>query len=527
MIKNGDRGIFSSVSSIFKIPVLRNIFIAAVFGFILLPLVIRIFIYPMYSNYIVSLAEDDGVLLARHLLLSLDLTSDKLDRESITSEIKNDTEDIISTLSLTKFKIFSSEGEVLYSSEKADIGIFNTNGYFQNIVASGQTYTKVVEKDAKTAEGRIAKADVVETYVPIVSSDGDFLGAFEIYFDITSRWTRLKTIVGNSTLIILIIVVILFCVTMITLIHAAAMFDEREKSRVRMQLAADIMQNADEGIVVTGPDNRITTVNPAFSRVTGYAENEVIGQNPSILQSGRQSREFFKDMWESIKVKNFWQGEIWNRRKDGEIYPEWLTIMVIRDSKKTIVHHVGMFLDISHFKYREKQLESLAYLDALTELPNRVLLQDRLEQNLAAAKRNTEKAAALFLDLDGFKKINDTLGHNAGDEILQIVAKRFLGCIREEDTIGRIGGDEFIVSPRRIKKVEEIAHLAERLIDCIKTPRIEINGAPVDLGVSIGISIFPDNGEDAAALILAADTAMYAAKKRGRNCYVFFDNTNS
>jgi diguanylate cyclase (GGDEF)-like protein/PAS domain S-box-containing protein len=286
-------------------------------------------------------------------------------------------------------------------------------------------------------------------------------------------------------------------------------------------LAKNIIENANEGVVVTDVNGVITDVNEAYENITGYSRDEVVGESPSINKSGRHDRNFYQGMWNSIHDKGFWQGEIWDRRKNGEVYPKWLSINTVRDERGQPSHYVGIFSDITSKKATEEQLERLAYFDSLTNLPNRLLFRDRLSQEVAAARRHGNRVALFFIDLDRFKYVNDTLGHAAGDELLQIVAQRLRQCVRESDTVSRLGGDEFTVIIPDIEHADQVSGIAQKIIDDLGRS-IPLRAQEVQIGASVGVAVFPDDGEDVEQLIRHADMALYKAKDEGRNNFQFF-----
>lgn len=292
------------------------------------------------------------------------------------------------------------------------------------------------------------------------------------------------------------------------------------KTEHALGLLEKIFNTMQEGLMITDSHNIIKVINPAFTKVTGYSAEEVIGKTPQILKSGRHTEEFYKQMWKALSSTGHWTGEIWNRRKNGEIYPEWISISSIRDESDTITHYVATFSDISTLKISESKLQHLANHDALTGLPNRILFYDRFKMAAASAEREQTFLAVLFLDLDRFKPVNDTYGHYTGDLLLQAVAERLQGCVREEDTISRVGGDEFLVLLTGLKKYRDAARGAEKIINILRQPFM-IEQKSLHIGLSIGISIYPLDGVDVRELIRKADTAMYIAKTRGGNCYNF------
>lgn len=298
---------------------------------------------------------------------------------------------------------------------------------------------------------------------------------------------------------------------------------EQREAELRLHQAAKVFENTSEGVMITDAEQRIIAVNQAFTRITGYAEDEVIRREPKLLQSGRHDDAYYRQMWDAIQSRGRWQGEIWNRRKDGVDYPEWLNISVVRDDAGAVINYIGVFSDISSIKEAQGKLEYTAHHDALTGLPNRLLFRDRLEQALAMARRNGGGVALLFVDLDRFKVINDTLGHEAGDLLLQEVARRLLGCVREEDTVARMGGDEFVVIQKDVSQPESAALLSARMLAAIGTP-FTLAGHEIVTSLSIGISLYPQDGRDASTLLKNADAAMYRAKEKGRNGYQYYSD---
>ncbi|MDX1592681.1 MAG: diguanylate cyclase [Gammaproteobacteria bacterium] len=299
---------------------------------------------------------------------------------------------------------------------------------------------------------------------------------------------------------------------------------DRKQAEQRLQLASLIIDNALEGIVVTDSDGVIESVNPSFTTITGFTAAEAVGRKPNLLKSGRHEEAFYADMWQEIRDNGSWRGEIWNRRKNGEIYPEWLTITAIRDDEGRITRMIGIFSDITQRKMTEEHLKHLAHHDVLTALPNRTLYLDRLGQQIRLAKREGKELAVLFIDLDRFKPINDRYGHNVGDGVLKEIADRLADSVRSADTVARIGGDEFTVIVGAMEHPEDAATVAEKIHEEICRP-IEVQGVRHQLGASIGVSMFPLDGEDADTLTHKADVAMYSAKASGRDGIRFYDTS--
>jgi len=279
------------------------------------------------------------------------------------------------------------------------------------------------------------------------------------------------------------------------------------------QISSMVFRSATEGIMITDLEGDILAVNPAFTRITGYAAAEVIGRNPRFLKSGVQDASFYQGFWETLHIIGHWQGEVFNRKKSGEIYPEWLTITTARDSEGCVLSYIAVFSDMSRLQEAEKKLSFIAYHDTLTGLPNRLLLLDRLRQAIAQARRGCFPLSVLFIDLDDFKPINDTFGHEVGDHVLQETARRLQEVVRESDTVGRLGGDEFVIVANGLAAGPDVDQLANKLLKSLAQP-ITLTGREVSVGCSIGIAHHQDD-MDAETLLRHADVAMYRAKQDG------------
>lgn len=308
-----------------------------------------------------------------------------------------------------------------------------------------------------------------------------------------------------------------------TVYFAALDITDREEAAENLRLSASVFTSAMEGIVITDKTGEIINVNNAFSVITGYSPDEVIGKNPKVLQSGIQDNNFYEDMWGCISAQGFWRGEMWNRRKNGEVFPELLTISAVRDDHGEPSHYIGMFSDISRLKQHETKLQHLAHFDALTGLPNRVLLSERIREKLQWAKRTGVRVAVGFIDLDDFKIINETHGHEAGDQLLVAVAERLGRDLRDNDVLARIGGDEFVVVLGDVADDEEAKVVFERLLNRFKEP-FKLIDESLSITASIGIAYFDGHNEiDSGLLLRRADMAMCRAKLFGRNCCFHFD----
>ncbi|HZX30428.1 MAG TPA: EAL domain-containing protein [Rhodocyclaceae bacterium] len=296
---------------------------------------------------------------------------------------------------------------------------------------------------------------------------------------------------------------------------------EEHESKKELLLARKVFEVSSEAIMITDAKNRIVSVNAAFQAITGYAREEVFGRDPKFMGSGRHDADFFMAMWHCLQESGHWEGEIWDKRKDGSVYPKWLTIDTIRDEHGAISHHVAVFSDITERKASEDRIAFLAHHDPLTGLPNRLTLTLHLEHAIEQAKRDQMRIGLMFIDLDNFKRINDTLGHHIGDLLLCEVARRIRGVVRESDIVARIGGDEFVLVLERCQSPNDASSVAQKIIDELAEPfrfeTLELHTSP-----SIGIGIYPDDGGDIETLMKNADAAMYHAKGLGRNNYQFY-----
>ncbi|HJV50955.1 MAG TPA: PAS domain S-box protein [Noviherbaspirillum sp.] len=307
------------------------------------------------------------------------------------------------------------------------------------------------------------------------------------------------------------------------LMSRTTVFDITKVAEAQKELrrAAAVFEHTKDAILITDSNGTITAVNRAFSDITGYRPEEVVGKNPRLLKSGRQGSDFYANLWTELDRKGNWQGELWDRRKSGELFPTWQNITAVKDDTGKVTDYISVFSDITTIKDTEQQLVRLAYHDTLTGLANRLLFNDRLDHALRHGRRRQSMVGLLLLDLDRFKLINDTLGHDAGDRLLETVAARLSRSVRGEDTVARLGGDEFAVVMGELDRLEDAAALARKIIDAVAQP-IPVGAHVLVTSVSIGISIFPNDGDDKETLYKAADVALYAAKDKGRTCFEFY-----
>lgn len=297
--------------------------------------------------------------------------------------------------------------------------------------------------------------------------------------------------------------------------------EERARYEAHMKLAAGVFDNTSEGILVTDRDGVIVSVNPAFTRITGYAREEAIGARPNLLKSNRHDRAFYQNMWEDLTKIGSWNGEVWNRRKNGDLFLQQESINTLYDADGETVGYLAVFTDVTEQRRKDERIRHLAYHDVLTGLANRQLVIDRMDHAVALAAREGGMVAVMFIDLDRFKLVNDTLGHNVGDELLCEAARRVRAVVRRADTVGRLGGDEFVVVAERLNGPDDAAVVAEKICGALREP-YNLEDHVLHVGGSLGVAVYPQDGEDAAELMRKADTAMYAAKADGGGGFRFF-----
>lgn len=296
---------------------------------------------------------------------------------------------------------------------------------------------------------------------------------------------------------------------------------QRKSHEYKLHQYATVFKTLGEGVFITDANANIISVNPAFTTITGYTSEEMIGKTPKVLSSGRQDKEFYVQMWDTLHKEGEWQGEMWNRKKNGQFFPEWLTITTNLDEKGKLLNYIGVFSDISTIKKTEDDLRFLAHHDPLTGLPNRILLQEHLEHALEHAHKTNGKIALLFLDLDRFKEVNDSLGHPLGDLLLQKVANQLLQTVHDEDMVARPSGDEFVILLENVKSSNKVALVAQKILTALNHPE-KVEEHDITMTASIGIAISPTDGADTIALFKNADTALYRAKDKGRNSFEFY-----
>ncbi|OIP21919.1 MAG: hypothetical protein AUK50_00375 [Comamonadaceae bacterium CG2_30_57_122] len=298
----------------------------------------------------------------------------------------------------------------------------------------------------------------------------------------------------------------------------AILAGERRRAMLQTSLHAKVFELASDAVVIINRQDEIVSVNPAFTRITGYAAAEVVGNKPVFYRSGKLNRAFYADMWSTIRQTGTWSGEVWNRRKSGELFLEQLNVQTLLDADGQVVNRVGIFADITQSRAAEEAIEHQAQHDFLTKLPNRLLFSDRFGQQLASARRNRGKFAVMYLDLDNFKTVNDTLGHAVGDQLLITMAQRLSELVREIDTVCRLGGDEFVVLMSEVQHRSDVIALADKLLDTLAQP-YTLGEHTLRVTASLGLAMYPHHGSDMDSLLQAADQALYQAKKDGKNVW--------
>ncbi|MDP2157930.1 MAG: EAL domain-containing protein [Nitrospirota bacterium] len=306
----------------------------------------------------------------------------------------------------------------------------------------------------------------------------------------------------------------------------AHLLSDLKRSDENVRLAYNVLESSSEPVLITDAHANIEYVNPAFCSITGYSREEVIGKNPKIMKSDRHDEEFYKEMWTSLAETGQWQGEIWDRRKSGEVYPKWLSVSAVKDDSGKVVKYVSIFSDITSLKQTEEYLERLTHYDRLTGLPNRILLRDRLKQELMQAGRKKQILAVMFLDIDRFKNINDTFGNLAGDQLLKEFSERLADCAGGEETVAHLGGDEFAIIVSNMDSAQSAAIAAQKILTVLSNPFL-IRHHEVFVTISIGITVYPADGETADSLMRNANMALQKAREQGNNSFQFYDRSMS
>jgi diguanylate cyclase (GGDEF)-like protein/PAS domain S-box-containing protein len=453
----------------------------------------------------------------RNHILELLVGSEPLDviLKNIVLGAEQINQDIVCSLLL-----FDQKSQQLHTAAAPSLPDFYTQALNGLTIGEGvgscgsAAYTgqRVIVKDIATHPDWInfrelaARANLAACWSqPILASAGEVLGSFAIYHHEPCVPTEFDLVFIEQSA------------------RLASLAIQRKQADEKLQLAASVFTHAREGIMITSVDGSIIDVNDAFSEITGYSRAEVLGENPRLLNSGRQSKEYYVNMWSNLLTHGYHYGEVWNRHKNGEVFAEMQTISAVRDAQGKTMQYVALFSDITVFKEQQNRLEHIAHFDALTNLPNRVLLADRLRQGMTRAQRHNDSLAVAFVDLDGFKAINDSHGHEAGDQLLVSIAARMKHALRDGDTLARLGGDEFVAVLADLADVSASAAILSRLLAAAAQPVI-FGDAVLQVSASIGVTIYPQTIDvDADQLMRQADQAMYQAKLSGKNRYHVFD----
>ena len=443
-------------------------------------------------------------------------------RQSVVEALRNTP--------VVKLKLYERSGRTIFSTDPTQIGkdYRDNPGFISSL--KGRPLSELTHRERFSAFDReIEDRDVLSSYVALrAGKDAPAEGVLEVYSDVTEWIERTDQQARVVTLATIAAFAALYAVLYVIVRHADGMIrtqhEALQRSGAELRIAATAFESQ-QSMVVTDARGVILRANRAFSAGTGYSPEEAIGQSLSLLKSGRHDAAFFAEMWTAITGVGFWEGEIWNRSKSGEIYPDWLTITAVYGSRGEITHYVATLMDITQRKEDEEKIKSLAFYDPLTQLPNRRLLHDRLSHALVNSTRNDRYGAVMFIDLDHFKEINDTLGHETGDRLLSEVARRLKFCVRENDTVARLGGDEFVVMLEFLghghdDARDQAAAIGEKILSALGET-YSLDGQECRSTPSVGITLFGSNGSSARDILKRADRAMYQVKEAGRNAVRF------
>ncbi|WP_300449479.1 EAL domain-containing protein [Accumulibacter sp.] len=472
---------------------------------------------------------------------------------------------------VVKVKVYALNGVTVFSTDRQQTGEDKSNNAGFLAARAGRVTNVLNHRDKMdTFEGTINDLDVFSSYLPMRGEAKEVVAVIELYSDVTAFVAHLNETRQLVIALVAGLLAILYGLLFLLVARAQGIIDRqageleeslqdvervnreldrrvqertealnetnrnlsreidvRRAAEAQLKLAAEVFDNAMEGILITDADQRILAVNGAFTRVTGYAADEVIGQTPRILKSGRQDRAFYAALWSSLQTETHWQGEMWNRRKNGDVFPEWLSITAVFDEQGAVSHYVAVFSDLTQRKAAERKIDHLAFYDPLTDLPNRRLLLDRLQHALVTSARTARCGALLFVDLDNFKNLNDIVGRERADLVLQKAAQRLSACVRASDTVARPGSDEFVVMLEDLSDdAQDAANQAEavggKVLTTLSQPYLLADYAHHNT-VSIGIALFTDQHEMVDELLQRAESAMHQAKRVGGNALRFFD----
>ncbi|CCK75234.1 conserved hypothetical protein [Oleispira antarctica RB-8] len=475
----------------------------------------------MNSSMVISLPLQGGSLGTGCLLLGFDGFSGTWRKEDV-SLLRSiaDLFFIILDREAVQKKLHMRQEQLLENQAIAKIGSWTLDNDSETLKCSPEVYKIFeveIEKDINfDLFMQFVHPDDRKNAEEIIGNSIEEKAAYNFVYRIISSSGKLKYVQGRGQAIVD------DAGKLLRRIGSVTDVTEHKQAEEKNRLSAIMFESTQEGALITDKNTYIIAVNKAFTDITGYSEEEALGNRPNLLKSGKQSKKFYARMRDSLDKNGSWAGEICNKRKNGDFYPEWLSIKNVYDDNDKIINRIAVFSDISHLKKTEEQIEKLSYQDQLTGLPNRLLFQSRLSHALDVAKRNKYPLAVMYIDLDHFKNINDSLGHSVGDEVLLMIAERLKNRVRESDTLARIGGDEFILLLEQIDDVEQVAYVAQSILELMAEPFEFNDGKNIFLGVSIGISFYPNDGLSASELISHADAAVSQAKDNGRNCVHFY-----
>ena len=501
-------------------------------------------LWPQYRAFALKAAEWKG---------------DEIRAAPETSMLREQIATLAEGSGVLKVKLYSPSTYLYFSTEPAQIGRFHHENGGVQAALGGRVISEITHRNTfDSFEKTLVDRDILSSYIPIFEQ-GKVVAVFELYSDITSFIEQMRGL-RNAVAVTVGLSILLLYAFLSYLIWLAkdiidaqqetlhennrmlerrvddrtqdllsanenlrAEVEERIRAETDLRLAATVFENTSEGVVIADPQQRVLAVNKAFTCITGYTAKEMLGNTPQLLKSGRQNQAFYLSMWATLTERGSWTGELWNRRKNGEIYPEWLSLSAVHNKTGELTHYVGVFSDITDLKASQGRLEYLAHHDVLTGLPNRLQLSQQLSATIALSRETGQGFSLLFIDLDHFKHVNDTLGHSLGDKLLHTVGEALRRCLNESAMIARIGGDEFValLHPSEEPLLEFAAESATAVLLALSEP-FAIEEHQLYVGASIGIVCYPCDGETAEVLLAHADAAMYRAKAQGRNSWCIY-----
>jgi len=553
-----------------KVAFLRNILLLSVLIAFSLPLYEAYFIHPSYRKMIIEQTEYEAIRYGKYLISTLLLDQRELRQGELPDDVARDVGVIRKDRQLIKLRFFSATGEIIYSTEPSELGVINEKDYFVNTVAQGDYFSKVVEKHKLTADGAPTKIDVVETYVPIMAA-GEFAGAIEIYYDITQALDSLNSLTRRSNLMLIVIACGLFVAILVALrraygshcaqqrtelllVEANEELEDRVAERTRalentnVELQAEVEQhlattrdlqkaNTFNRTVINSMNDAVSIIDTNSFQVVDYNSvfketletdaTEIIGNTCYKLTHNLDAPctppHHDCPLSETVKTGRHVSYDHEHRDRSGQVHFVEVSTSPIFDENDRITQVVHVCRDVTERKKAAAEIAHMAYFDLLSGLPNRRLLLDRLDKAISHAKRNDERCALLFLDLDRFKEINDSRGHTCGDQILKAVSGRLKEIVRQSDTLARLGDDEFVFLLTEVRSALDASVVAEKILEIVRKP-IQLEDCQMHMTTSIGISIYPNDGDNCEELLKSADMALYEAKSTGRNHFKFFSS---